>query len=57
MSSKDDLKPHVIILPSYCPVAICMTKEIAETMAKMMYIPGRYTIRLATEEDVKYVME
>lgn len=57
MINKEKLKPHVIILKNYCPVAICMTREIAETAAKMMYIPGTYMIRLATEEDVKYVME
>lgn len=57
MSKKEDQKPHVIILPSYCPVAICMTKEIAENMAERLYKPSTYTVRLATEQDIKYVME
>ena len=31
---KSEYQPHTIILPSYCPVAICSTKIIAEDMAK-----------------------
>lgn len=57
MTNEDDLKPHVIILLDYVPAAICMTKHVAESMAARAYKPGSYTVRLATEKDIKCVME
>lgn len=33
----DEYKAHVIILPSYVPVAICLTRSIAFELATLRY--------------------
>ncbi|KGA24926.1 hypothetical protein AO825_08365 [Pectobacterium brasiliense] len=52
---KSEYKPHTIILPSYCPVAICSTKSIAEDMAKARGYKD-YRIEKTTISDVKHVI-
>lgn len=57
MESKEDvLAPHVIILPSYCPVMICLSKDIAEDVAKRRGYK-EYRIRQATKKDVKCILD
>ncbi|UTC25254.1 hypothetical protein P7_064 [Pectobacterium phage vB_PcaM_P7_Pc] len=53
---KQDYLPHVIILPSYCPVAIALTKDIAEDLARKRGY-SNYTIRKATKQDFEVFLE
>lgn len=55
MSKEDDLRPHAIVLPSNSPVAICLSRGIAEAYAKAAYPHGGYKIRLARKDDIEYV--
>lgn len=53
---KKELKCHTIILPSYCPVAICITKASAEELAKARGYKN-YRVELTTKRDLKCMME
>lgn len=48
---KDEYLPHTIILPSYCPVAICSSKGIAESLAKSRGYSD-FRIEKTTKRDV-----
>lgn len=52
---KREFKAHTIILPSYCPVAICATKKIAEDLARSQGYEN-YRIVLTTQEHIEWVM-
>lgn len=52
----NDLKPHVIVLPSYCPVMVCMTKKIAEDVVKALGYKDAKVVR-ATRRDVEYIIK
>lgn len=52
---KDELKAHTIILPSYCPVAICLTKEIAQNLATSRGYKD-YRLEVTTQQDVKCLL-
>lgn len=52
--NKNDLKPHAIVLPSYCPVMVCMTKHIAEDVVKALGYKDARVIR-ATKKDIAYI--
>lgn len=56
-ASPEDLRPHCIYLLSYCPIMICISREVAENVARLLYKEGTYRIRLATADDIKYVCE
>lgn len=53
----DDYAPHAIILPSYTPVAVCLSRDIAEKYAEKSYPSGKYTIRKATKKDLELLLE
>lgn len=53
----DHLLPHCIYLMTYCPIMICITKEVAESVARELYKEGTYLVGLATAEDIKYICE
>lgn len=53
---RSDLDPHTIYLLSYCPIMICITREVAENVAAKLYKAGSYRIRRSTEDDIKYVI-
>lgn len=55
--TKDVLTPHTIVLQSNAPIAICLTKQIAEGYAKAAYLPGTYRIEPTTKWHVKVLME
>lgn len=44
-----DLLPHTIILPGYCPVAICATKKIADDLAAKYGYKDCYIVRTNKE--------
>lgn len=51
---RDEYKAHVIVLPSYCPVAICLTRSMAFELAVHMYGDLKQTqvqVRPATDRD------
>lgn len=50
------LKCHTIILPSYCPVAICITKDAAVDLAEARGYKD-YRIELTTKKDIKCMLE
>ena len=54
----DEYKAHVIVLPSYAPVAICLTRKIAFDMAKAIYgdlWKSKLVVRVATSQDWKMI--
>lgn len=52
----DEYSPHVIILPSYCPVTICCTRHIAEDTAKACGYTN-YRIAKATKRDLQCLLD
>lgn len=51
---RDEYKAHVIVLPSYCPVAICLTRSMAFELAVTRYgdlKEKRIQVRPATDKD------
>ena len=55
-TKKEDLQPHTIYLLSYCPVMICATRKIAESVADVIYKNGTYRIRRSTADDIRYIV-
>lgn len=53
----DDYAPHVIILPSYTPIAVCLSRQVAEKYAEKCYPGGKYTIRKATKQDLEILLD
>ncbi|QHJ81725.1 MAG: hypothetical protein [Caudoviricetes sp.] len=51
-----ELRPHTIILPSYCPVVICLTRGIAEEVAKSRGYKG-HRIEPTTKRDMACFFE
>lgn len=50
----DEYKAHVIILPSYAPVAICLTRSMAFELATSLYgnlKERNIVIRVANDRD------
>lgn len=53
-SKKQEWKAHVVILPSYCPVAIFMARSAALEYAEKKYGAWKgkgIRVRVATEKD------
>lgn len=53
-SKKQEWKAHVVILPSYCPVAIFITRSAALAYAEKQYGEWRakgIRVQVATEKD------
>lgn len=53
---KKDLKCHTIILPSYCPVAICLSRDIAENLAESRGYKD-YRIEPTTKRDIACMLD